>query len=99
MSDTEIKRNGAITSDMVLKTVGGLALTICSFFLNAAWTEIGALKDKNTGLETNLARLEERVNNNSRESDRQFSEIKVIITDINRKLDRLIERKVSEVKP
>ncbi len=49
-----------VTTDMVLKTLGGVMLGLCGFFLNMTWNKISTIENKLDGHEARLIKSEMR---------------------------------------
>jgi hypothetical protein len=73
-----------ITSDMVLKTVGGLALAVCGFFLSKAWDRMEKIEARMNEFDGRMIRAEERQG----EASRIMVEVKEDVKEIKRLMEK-----------
>ena len=73
-----------ITSDMVLKTLGAVALAVTGWFLSRAWDRMEAVEKRQNEFDGRMIRAEERQG----EATRIMSEMKDDIKDIKRAVEK-----------
>lgn len=74
----------AVTSDMVLKTLGGILLVLFGFTLNKTWDKITTMETKLDGHEARLIKSEMR----SEQVIEAVNEIKSDVKDIKREIKK-----------